>query len=150
MKYLSFLILLSVIFLSQLIFNNSRGTAIELHNSIQIEIQNFIQNYVHEHIPTMSGFKIRNLYTEILSEQQIKVYFDYIFETTDATEGQTRQELGGTAIINQMPDDKWSLDQIQINDEKLEFTNPVIITPDPSGPKEPEEDASEHDQNSEH
>ncbi len=130
MKYISFIGLVIVIFLSQFLVRSPEGASFQTHSSIQSELQEFIRTYVQEHLPNAQEFKILSIYSEPAGEKKVKVNFNYSFKVTDAIIGKTKTELEGAALLTEIEDGKWSLDSIQIDGQKLEFDDPVIITPD--------------------
>ena len=145
MKYISLLVFVVIIALSQILINSSNAVSYETHSSVQIELKNFIQAYIQEHVENLKDFRILNFNSEMIEDSKIKVNFNYSFKVSDATTGLSRSELDGVAMLTKVKDkeNEWSLDSIQIEEQKLEFQDPIIITPEGVLQEQQEENKSE-------
>lgn len=132
MKYLSLIAFVVIIGVSQFLVSASNNIPYQTHSSIQSELKKFIQNYIEEHIENLKDFKILNFRSEMAEDNVIKVYFNYNFKVGDSMTGVSRTELNGLAILTKVKDkeNEWSLDSVQVEDQKLDFEDPIIITPE--------------------
>lgn len=143
MKYISFLLLLGALYATWTAIHHPSGVSDFIHAGIQDDLESIIANYVIENVTEAEQFKIHKLWTEQLSDTQIKAHFLYSFvDKEDATSSEIT--IDGYAILNRdakasanesadaAPTDVWSFDELFILNNKISFKDGLTISPDQS------------------
>lgn len=103
-----------------------------VHVGVQNDLKNIIAEYVQKNLPESKNLRFDKFWTETVKKDRIKAYFLYSFEDASQTSGPTRVEISGSAILNKVDESPetvtYSLDQLQILDNKVEFEEPIQIT----------------------
>ncbi|MDE0118928.1 MAG: hypothetical protein OXM55_02835 [Bdellovibrionales bacterium] len=102
----------------------------ELHISLQDQLKNIIQETLVKQKPQAKNLKFQKMWTQSTKKRdQISAHFKYSFDDeTDVNisiEGQAlmnRKSLGASEKY-----DLWSVDHIQINNTKMEFSEPITL-----------------------
>ncbi len=102
----------------------------ELHISLQEQLKAIIQEKLLEQKPLVRNFRFKTIWTQSTYKRgQISAHFKYSFDDND----QLNLSVEGKALMNRKEvgaDDKydlWSVDNIEINNTKLKFQEPVTL-----------------------
>jgi hypothetical protein len=109
-----------------------------VHVGVQNDLKNIIAEYVEKNLPSSKDLRFDKFWTESLKKNKIKATFVYSFEDTASEEtGSARVEISGSAILNKVDENAetvtYSLDELQIKDNKIEFAEPIQITAEAPG-----------------
>jgi hypothetical protein len=131
MKYLSMFALVGVIWWSWSFATTPQAISTSSHLSVQTALTEFIRNYIKEQVPNVQNIEFHKVWTEPFVNKTIKATFEYSFQTPSEDQKLTTSRIQGQAVLSskETPDD-WSLDQVTINDEALEFPEGAVITPE--------------------
>ncbi|HAG91401.1 MAG TPA: hypothetical protein DCL41_05990 [Bdellovibrionales bacterium] len=99
-----------------------------VHMGIQEDLKNIIQNYIENNMEGTRGLRFERMWTETLSETQVKAQFIYSF----LDDQNTRIEIDGYATLNKISEDddevKFSFDQLVVQNQAITFDKPMKIT----------------------
>ncbi len=102
----------------------------ELHISLQDQLKNIIQETLVKQKPQAKNLKFQKMWTQSTKKQdQISAHFKYSFDD----EEDVNVSIEGQALMNRKSlgssenHDLWSVDHIQINNQKMEFLEPIIL-----------------------
>ncbi len=114
--------------------HDARSISESVHLGIQDDMKKIIADYIAQNLPTSSGLQFERFWTENLKDNQVKATFVYSFEDANAEVGAARVQVEGYAILNKLASsntnyETWSFDELQILDNKVEFKDPMQITP---------------------
>lgn len=132
MKIVSVLIFATALIGSWYVVHAKRPIAQSVHAGIQADLKNIIAEYVQKNLPESRGLRFEKFWTETVQKNKVKAYFVYSFE--DTTEGgePASVEIEGSAILNKIDENEevvtWSFDELQILDNKVEFSEPIQVT----------------------
>lgn len=107
----------------------------DTHIGIQEDLQRVIAEYIAENLADARDLKFEKFWTETIKENKVKATFSYSFEDASAGEDQTaRIGIEGHAILNRVKEenseyDVWSLDELYVLNNKVEFKEGVTIKP---------------------
>lgn len=109
--------------------NTEAKVNVMIHADIQYDLGKIISAAIHEQLPTAGDVRFSHMYTETLSENGVKAYFQYTFTNTQNSET-TNNEIQGTALISRDPKNnkQWVLEKIDIDGSTIEFENGLVIT----------------------
>lgn len=132
MKIVSVLLFAAALIGSWHLVNRRVAVPEQMHASIQSELKNIIADYVQKNRPNSKNLQFEKFWTEAAKPNRVKAYFTYSFEDTSEESGETLTEISGTAVLNragETPDEvTWSLDELNIENNKVEFQEPINIT----------------------
>lgn len=114
--------------------HDSRGISEAVHIGIQNDMKKIIGDYITENLPTSNNLEFHQFWTEKLKKDQVKVKFSYSFEDSSAAVGAARVNVEGYAVLNKVAAagesyETWSFDELQILDNKVEFKDPLRVSP---------------------
>ena len=114
--------------------HESRGISEAVHVGIQNDMKKIIGDYIAENLPTSTNLEFHQFWTEKLKKNQVKVKFSYSFEDSTAEIGAARVNVEGYAVLNKVASadakyETWSFDELQILDNKVEFKEPLKVSP---------------------
>ncbi len=130
MKYISLILLILIIFATQYLVSSPGTVSLETHNNMQMEIRDIIQKALQDNIPTIQEFKLLNVLSEAIDDNNVKVNFIYSYKIADATQGNSKTENSGFVMLKRIEKNQWSFETAQIEDQKIEFSDPIIISPE--------------------
>lgn len=134
MKVISVLVFTVALIGSWVVVHAKRPVAESVHVGIQNDLRAIITEYVQKNLPNAENLRFEKLWTETLKKDKVMAKFVYSFE--DKTEGGEPAivEINGSATLRKIEETPematWSLDQLQILDNTVNFTEPVQITAD--------------------
>ncbi len=134
MKYLSLLLFLVAMRVSWGFINTPPTVETSVHVGIQNDLRVFIEDYIKKNLPTAREIQFDNFWTETLKSKQIKAHFSYSFVDDTEDDGAARVGINGYAILNKTDketaeEEFWSFDELYVLDNKIEFKNGVVISP---------------------
>lgn len=134
MKFLGVLTFLLAMNWTWSLVHDSRAVPEAIHLGIQEDMKKIISDYISQNLPTSSGLQFERFWTENIKKDQIKATFIYSFEDSNAEVGAARVQVEGYAVLNKTTAananyETWSFDELQILDNKVEFKDPLQITP---------------------
>ncbi len=103
-----------------------------VHVGIQSDLKKIIAEYVQKNLPESGNLRFDKFWTEAVKKDKIKASFVYSFDDSTRTAGTARVEISGSAILNKVDENSetvtYSLDELQILDNKVRFEEPIQIT----------------------
>jgi hypothetical protein len=134
MKLISAAVFFGAILLTQLLSSVQKDIYLEQHVQLQQDMTVLIANYVKEHLPDMTNFKMLSVYTAAPEKGKVDAYFNYSFQTPTKDSTQVAvTELSGIATLEKLsekPDAQWALNKITMQNEAVTFNEPLVVTPD--------------------
>ena len=132
MKVVSVLVFAVALIGSWVVVHAKKSVAESVHVGIQNDLRKIITEYVEKNLPSAKNLRFEKMWTQTLTKDRVKAFFVYTFE--DAAQGgePALVEINGSAVLNKVEETPdmatWSFDQLQILDNKVEFSEPVQIT----------------------
>jgi hypothetical protein len=112
--------------------HSNRPISEAMHASIQTDLKRVITEYVQKNLPESKNLRFDKFWTETVKKDRVKASFVYTFEDTTQGGEPAEIEVDGTAILNKVEEtaesSTWSFDELQISDNKVNFTEPIQIT----------------------
>ena len=135
MKIVSLIVFALALVGSWILVNAQRPVAQSVHVGIQNDLKRIIAEYVQKNQPSAHDLHFEKFWTETLKKDKVKAYFVYTFEDSDQNGEPATLEIEGFAILNktaETPEEStWSFDQLQILDNKVDFSEPLQVTATP-------------------
>jgi hypothetical protein len=132
MKIVSVLLFAAALIGSWMVANRKVAVPEAMHASIQNELKGIISEYVENNVPQVKNLRFERFWTEALKNNKVRAVFSYTFEDPTGENGSTVMEISGSAILNradETPEEvTWSLDELQIDNSRVEFEEPINIT----------------------
>ncbi|MDZ4660325.1 MAG: hypothetical protein SGJ18_01765 [Pseudomonadota bacterium] len=147
MKYLSIIFFLVLMKFTWGMAYKAPVVSIETHKLIQTELKDIIYQVLVQYRPTATNLKFQTIWTERLSDHQLKAHFTYSFVDSDDQDGESvEQTQDGEVILNQIPPSdgdqmdqngqksqksqkSWSLDEVTVLRQALHFKKGIVISP---------------------
>ena len=108
-----------------------------LHISLQEQLKQIIQSTLLKQQPLAQNLQFHKMWTESASQKdQIKAVFRYSFDSSDGARLSVQGQA--TMVRNTVDDiqDLWRVTDIQTNNNKIEFSEPIVLFADPSAKRE--------------
>ena len=103
-----------------------------MHVDIQNDLKKIIAEYVQKNLPQSQNLRFEKFYTEVVKKNRMKASFAYSFEDATQENGAALVHINGTALLNKIEESDetvtWSLDELQIQDNRVDFQEPIHIT----------------------
>lgn len=103
-----------------------------MHVDVQNDLKKIIADYVQKNLPQSQNLRFDKFYTEAVKHNRMKAFFAYSFEDTTQASGPTIMHIDGTAVLDKVEEGAdsvtWSLDELKISDNHVDFQEPVHIT----------------------
>lgn len=132
MKVVSVLIFAVALVGSWVAVHAKKPVSESVHIGIQNDLRNIITEYVQKNLPESKNLRFEKLWTETISKDRVKANFVYTFEDTSQAGNSALVEIHGSALLNKVEETPematWSFDQLQILDNKVQFSEPIQIT----------------------
>ena len=105
--------------------------SIETHKLIQSELKDIIYQVLIQYRPLATDLRFQTIWTEKLSDNQLKAHFTYSFNDSDEQDGESvEQTQEGEVTLNRISQDQgWSLDEVVVSRQVLQFKKGIVITP---------------------
>jgi hypothetical protein len=112
-----------------------------VHIGVQNDLKNIIAEYVQKQLPESKNLRFDKFWTETVKKDRIKASFVYSFEDATQASGPARTQISGSALLNKVDENPetvtYSLDELQILDNRIEFAEPIQITAGAGAAAEP-------------
>ncbi len=132
MKIVSALIFLGALVGSWIAVHAKKPVSESVHIGIQNDLRNIITEYVQKNLPESRNLRFEKMWTETIKKDRVKAHFVYSFEDASQTGEPALVEIQGSALLNKIEETPematWSFDQLQILDNKVQFSEPIQIT----------------------
>ena len=132
MKVVSVLVFAAALIGSWVMVHAKKPVAESVHIGIQNDLRNIITEYVQKNLPESKNLRFEKMWTETVKKDRVKAHFVYSFEDTGENGEPALVEIKGSAMLNKVEETPematWSFDQLQILDNKVQFSEPVQIT----------------------
>jgi hypothetical protein len=106
-----------------------------VHQGIQNDLKRVISEYVQKNLPNSTNLVFRKFWTEALQKNRVKASFVYSFDDIGDKSGPINMEIEGYGILNKVSENadssEWSLDEIHVLNNGLEYKEALKITPKP-------------------
>ncbi len=80
--------------------------------------------------PLATHLEFQTIWTERLSDNQVRAHFTYSFVDSDDKDGESvDQSQDGQATLNRVGSDGWSLDEVTVSRQVLHFKKGIVISP---------------------
>lgn len=110
-----------------------------MHVGIQNDLKNIIADYVQKNLPQSKNLRFEKFWTEAVKRSKVKAFFTYTFDDTTQENGATAIQIEGWALLNKIDEGPetvtWSLDELQVQDNRVDFKDPIHITSGAGGIK---------------
>ena len=132
MKVVSVLIFTAALIGSWVMVHAKKPVSESVHIGIQNDLRNIITEYVQKNLPESKNLKFEKMWTETLQKDRVKANFVYTFEDSSQAGEPALVQIHGSALLNKVEETPemvtWSFDQLQILDNKVQFSEPIQIT----------------------
>mgnify|MGYP001602351128 CR=1 FL=1 len=89
MKYLSIVFFLVLMKFTWVLAYKSPAISIETHQLIQTELKDIVYQVLTKYRPLATNLQFQSIWTERISDTQVKAHFTYSFIEADAEEGES-------------------------------------------------------------
>ena len=132
MKVISVLIFAVALVATWSAAHSKRLVSESVHAGIQSDLRNIITEYVQKNVPASQNLRFEKMWTETLSKDKVRARFLYSFEDKDEKGEPVVIQINGTALLNKAGETAelvtWNLDELRIEDNTVNFTEPIQIT----------------------
>lgn len=140
-KIVSLILFVTAFVWTWFLFNSESKIGQATHAGIQSKLMTFIEESVKSARPGSSQFKILNIYTQALDDNQISAHFTYKYVEQLENQEQASQTMTGEALLyrglSENPkEDKWIAKSIKTSNSSIEFQQGLVITPDSASSSE--------------
>ena len=141
MKFVALAVLLLALVCSWREAQSPGDISSAIHMSLQSELQQFIQKYIADNVPSAKDIRFHRLWTKPIDIDTVDAQFEYSFSSMAEGEGMAKTILAGSARLHRIPGNDpakegWSLARVQIDDQTIEFEEGVMIRSDGQIPAE--------------
>jgi hypothetical protein len=132
MKVVSVLVFAAALIGSWVMVHAKKPVSESVHIGIQNDLRNIITEYVQKNLPESKNLRFEKMWTETVKKDRVKANFVYTFEDSSQGAESALVEIHGSALLNKIEETPematWSFDQLQILDNKVQFSEPIQIT----------------------
>lgn len=132
MKVVSILIFAVALIGTWMMVHTKKTVAESVHIGIQNDLRNIITEYVQKNLPESKNLRFEKMWTETVKKDKVTAHFVYSFEDSGTNGEPALVEINGSAVLNKVSETPqmttWSFDQLQILDNKVNFSEPLQIT----------------------
>lgn len=96
------------------------------HTKLQLEFQTRLSNLIINKHPEIDKVSFQRVWTEqTKTSSKVKIFFTYSL----ITEGDkaSKSDLTGSALLVEIQKNRWSIEDFQIEEKAIEFSEPFII-----------------------
>jgi hypothetical protein len=134
MKFISLILIFLLMQWTWGLATSSRTLSQDVHLGIQEDLKGLITDYIQENLPNSKNLKFERFWTERVKDSQIRASFVYSFEDETAGGEEARVGIEGEALLNRKADGPdatqvWSLDEITVLNNRVEFKDGIKISP---------------------
>ncbi len=129
MRYISLLIILSIVSLTWHFSRLEAKVPVATHNDIQMDLAKIITTAIQNQLPTAQNITFRKLFSEAQSSDEVRVFFEYSFDDTKIT-NQVNTGISGEATVKRNAKDPatWILESVRLSESTLEFKDGIVVT----------------------
>lgn len=110
---------------------SARSVSESVHVGIQEDLKRIITEYIEKKLPEAKNIRFEKFWTETVKKDQVRAFFAYSFDDSNATSGSTRTAIEGYATLNKADETEeeitWNFDELQVKDNRIEFVEPIKI-----------------------
>jgi hypothetical protein len=132
MKVVSVLVFAGALIGSWCAVYSHKQVAESVHVGIQNDLRNIITEYVQKNLPDAQNLRFEKMWTETIKPTRVRANFVYTFEQKGENGEPAVLEINGKATLNKVDETPevatWSLDELKILDNTVNFTEPVTVT----------------------
>lgn len=133
MKYLSIVFFLVLTIWTWSIVHQELPISFETHAGIQSSLTQLLTDAVKNKKPGATDIFVEKIWTEPISDMQVKAHFRYRFRLPTEDGSMTQSEITGEGILeHQAADesgfDRWKLYDIKATSDAIQFEDALIIT----------------------
>lgn len=134
-KYIGLVFILLLMKLTWSMAEYTPATDAQTHAMIQNELKEIIAQSLLKLRPSASQLIFRTMWTEQLEDNKVKAHFSYSYNDKEENGEQISQVQEGFGILNRVPNPQdpestsWSLDEVTISQEAIDFKTGIVITP---------------------
>ncbi len=117
------------------VISEKTSVDLDIQDTIKADVQKIITTYFAENVPHAKNLSIHKIFTEVVHSSQIKTHFTYSFLDEPQGKSPATIRLSGFALLNKIQPlssdlEQWNFDQLTIENETIEFSEPLRITTD--------------------
>ena len=132
MKVVSVLIFTVALVGSWVLVHAKKPVTESMHIGIQNDLRNIITEYVQKNLPESKNLRFEKIWTETLDKNNVRAFFVYTFEDKAENGDPALIEINGSARLEKVEETAdmttWNFKELQILDNKVEFSQPIQIT----------------------
>lgn len=138
MKYLSIVFFLVSMKFTWGMAYKAPAISMDTHKLIQSELKDIIYQVLIQYRPLATNLQFQTIWTERLSDDQLKAKFTYTFTDAEDQDGESvEQTQDGEAVLNRVSINQdneknnysWSLDEVTVSRQVLHFKKGIVISP---------------------
>ncbi|OQW50482.1 MAG: hypothetical protein A4S09_01430 [Proteobacteria bacterium SG_bin7] len=105
------------------------------HVQVQQELRGIISQVISQLRPSATHLKFNSIWTEDLGDNILRAHFNYSFKDQDESGEEVMQTEEGFGTLNRIKDERnsdtnaWSLDEVTVSQEVIDFKKGVVIAP---------------------
>lgn len=105
------------------------------HVQVQHELRGIIAQVISQLRPSATELKFNSIWTEELGNNAMRAHFNYTFKDQDEAGEEVVQTEEGFGVLNRLNDENnpnsnaWSLDEVTVSQEVIDFKKSVVIAP---------------------
>lgn len=130
MRYLRLILLVIFVYWTYQGMHKPVAISVYTHSVIQEDLRNIIRMAIKDALPDATNIRFAKMSTEGMGDDQVVASFVYGYNT-ESESGSDYYEIEGRALLNRYPSEEvlesWSLDQIVLDKEAIEFQDPILI-----------------------
>lgn len=109
----------------------------QFHARLQAGLQEFVTDHIQKRLPDATDIQFTSLWSRSIDDGKVKVFFEYQFQSL-SEDHQVQSQLKGSALIGstgQDPQKNWTIQEVHIDEQSVEYTPEVVRTPLAVDPK---------------
>lgn len=132
MKIVSILVFGLALGGSWMLVHSKKPVAESVHVGIQNDLRRIITEYVQKNLPQSQNLRFEKMWTENVNKDKVRAHFVYTFEDRTQNNEPALVEINGSATLTKVDETSemvtWSFSELQILDNKVNFSEPIQIT----------------------
>ncbi|MCB0422653.1 MAG: hypothetical protein KDD61_16750 [Bdellovibrionales bacterium] len=135
MRYASLILIWFVLLGSWKAINQAGAISELVHVGIQEDLKRALTEIIVETLPNAGEIQFERLWTEPISDNQVKATFTYSYVESDEGRGKTRVKLEGYTVLTRDYNSKesidvWSFDDLNFQNNQIIFDEGITIRAD--------------------
>ena len=101
----------------------------QFHARLQAGLQEFVTDHIQKRLPDATDIQFTSLWSRSIDDDKVKVFFEYQFQSPS---DQVQSQLKGSALLGstgQDPQKSWTIQEVHIDEQSIEYTPEVVMTP---------------------